>query len=278
MRCCASSCILSQLAARTHHHRLRFTTNARTTFLPFVILYPFIQLPGCSAVFPPTFSGRESRSASVPPAACPVGSAAVDGGTCHALPRPSHAEPGREMEIPSTHNSRIRKLVFVRHRLGGPVGLSSPRLAFAGWGRPLRRRIVTAGARALGHPAHPRACRVPRTHPCSHAMLLHASIAPSHSSTAATAQAKLWPAVPVRWPLRSCWSYHTSHSRTSRAPCPQGVNNLCAFLYSSSSSCVFPVYRPAPTFTPMFYLSANDATRVRPRLTFTSPASVLLHT
>lgn len=76
--------------------------------------------------------------------------------------------------------------MFVRHRLGKPVDLSFPRLALAGWGCPLHPRIVTAGARALGHSAHLGPCRVPRTHPCSHAMLLHASIAPSHSSTAAT--------------------------------------------------------------------------------------------
>lgn len=249
MRCCASGCTLSQLAARTHHHRLHFTTNARTAFLPFVILYPFIQLPGRMQ-----YCRQHSPAASRAPLPSPPLRAQLVPQQWMAelaMPCPATSLPCRA-RLRDTHKLRIRKLVFMRHRLGGPVGLSSPRLAFAGWGRPPRRRIVTAGARALGHPAHPRACRVPRTHPCSHAMLLHASIAPSHSSTAATAQATLWPAVPVRWPLCSCWIYQTSHSRASRAPCPQGVNNLCVFLYSSSSSCVFPVYRPAPTFTPMF--------------------------
>lgn len=71
-----------------------------------------------------------------------------------------------------------------------------------------------------------------------------------------------------------------SHSRTTRGPCPDGVNNLTAFLYSSSSSsCVFSCV-PLSFLSSLhenFYLPTNDATRVSPRLTFTSSASVLLH-
>lgn len=176
-----------------------------------------------------------------------------------------------------TYNPRIRKLVFVRHRLGLPVGLSSPRLAFAGWGRPLRRRIVTAGARALGHPAHPRPCRVPRTHPCSHAMLLHASIAVplEHCSNCASeALGPLFlsagPSVPVG-PTR----LHILARVVRHVPEASTISVLFIFLLLTSGlSCVSSrsdLHSHVLACPPVMPLAC-------PRLTFTSPASVLLHT
>lgn len=196
-----------------------------------------------------------------------------------AMQRARQSERRRKTE---TH-SRIRKLVFVRHRLGRPVDLSSPRLALAGLGQPARPRIVTAGATALGHSAHLGPCRVPRTHPCSHAMLLHASIAPSHSSTAATcasdalARCSCPLAPPFLLFLLEQPVFHIL-ARLVATHVPRASTICLPFYIPPPRLLSLPVYRSRPNLQPIICLPTSDATRVRPRLTFTSSASVLLHT
>lgn len=105
----------------------------RTTFLPFVVVwYPFVQLSGCS-IPASILRPRVALRFRPPPAVCPVGSAAVDGGTCHALPRPCHAGPGRvrERDIHTIRGLGSSCLFVTGWGTGGPF-LSSTRICRMG--------------------------------------------------------------------------------------------------------------------------------------------------
>lgn len=122
--------------------------NQRTHHIPASIYYvPIqfgsVQLPGCNT--PANILRlRVALRFRSPLVACLVGSATVDVGWRN-LPCPATPLPCRELgrargaEKETDTHSRIRKLVFIRHRLGRPVDLSFPRLALAGWGSPLAR-------------------------------------------------------------------------------------------------------------------------------------------
>lgn len=230
-----------------------------------MVMRPYFQLPGCSNhafIFQPRVALRFR-----PPLRAWLGSASVDGGTC---PTPCHAPANAWPRQRVTRERRdirlrIRKLVFCCRRLREPVGLCFPRLASAAWLAlsPAYSNCRTRGAWASRAPG---ACRVPRTHPCSHAMLLHASIAPSHPSTAphCASEALARCSCPLATPfLLEQPDFHIL-ARVVR-PCPQAVNKSgCPFFLF-----IFLLSR--------LHLPADDATLVVPKLTLTSPRPVLLH-
>lgn len=162
---------------------------------------------------------------------------------------------------------------------GGPL-LSSTRIC--SMARPLARSPAYSNCRSDGAWASraPGPCRVPRTHPCAHAVLLHASIAPSHPSTAArcASEALARCSCPLAPPfLLEQPDCQTAHSRTSRATCPKAVNkSLCLFNNSSSRLCLHSVL----SWSSVHVTFAHGRCRsYLPRANVSPvPAPVLLHT
>lgn len=144
-------CAWSQLAAFisiiiiTYHLH-----NQRTHHIPASIYYVPIQFSSAARLqYPRQHSPAASRAPLPPPVGCVPSWFRNSGGGWRNLPCPAtplpcrelarQSERRRERERERNTHSRIRKLVFVRHRLGRPVDLSFPRLALAGWGSPLAR-------------------------------------------------------------------------------------------------------------------------------------------
>jgi hypothetical protein len=125
-----------------------------------------------------------------------------------------------------THARERRELVFVA-ALWPAFALLDSHMQLWLARSPAYRNCRSEGAWASRVP------RLPHTHPCSHAMLLHASIAPSHSrgTAAHCAREALAPLFLSAGPSVPAAATRLDHSRTSRATWPPKPSTICVLIF-----------------------------------------------
>lgn len=198
----------------------------------------------------------------------------MDSGTCHT---PCYDMPCAVLQCRQTEprqslfeNSEAR---VCRHQLGDRWALSSTRQCRCRMGHsPFSFAYsMCRSESAWASPGAPYTSLFPCSAPaCLHACMLDSTVPLEACASEALARCSC----PL--PLRSWSSYQTSPARTSRAPCPQGVNSiLCLFVFLYSSPCVPLVLCRSH---PVHVLPSDDTTRIYLRLTYNSPTPVLLYT